>query len=141
MEELLPLIDSILIAISGISVITGFILIKRKNIHFHKYAMLNATVFAALFLVVYVTRYLLYGDTAFTGDGWIRAVYLIILSSHIFLSIVIMPMVLITLYRAFTRQFEKHRRIARFTVPIWIYVVATGWIIYLMLYHLPVENL
>lgn len=141
MEELLPLIDSVLILISGLAVITGFILIKRRNIHFHKYSMITATVFAALFLVVYVTRYLIYGSEMFAGEGWIRAVYLIVLASHIILSIAIIPMVLTSLYRAFNNQFRQHRRIARFTVPAWLYVVVTGWIIYLMLYHLPVENL
>ena len=141
MEELLPLTHAVLIAISGISVLIGFILIKRKNIHFHKYAMLNATVFAGLFLVVYVTRYMLYGDSTFAGSGWIRVVYLLILVSHIILSIVIVPMVLITLYRALKRQFARHRAIARYTVPVWLYVVVTGWIIYFMLHHLPVENL
>lgn len=141
MEELLPLIDTILIIISGTAVVTGFVLIKKKMVDFHKYAMLTATVFAALFLVVYVTRYLLYGSTLFVGEGWVLGVYLAILISHVILSIVIIPMVLITLYRAFTRQFARHRAIARYTVPIWLYVVVTGWIIYLMLYHLPVENL
>lgn len=141
MEEILPLVDSILILISGIAVITGFVLIRRRSVHFHKYAMLTATTFAALFLVVYVTRYLLYGSELFAGEGWVRAVYLIILASHVILSIAIIPMVLTSLYRAFNRQFQQHRRIARFTVPVWLYVVATGWIIYLMLYHLPVENL
>ncbi|MFW6075246.1 MAG: DUF420 domain-containing protein [Chloroflexota bacterium] len=141
MEELLPLIDSILILISGVAVVTGFILIKRRNVHFHKYAMITATVFAALFLIVYVTRYVLYGSELFAGEGWVRVVYLLILGSHIILSIAIIPMVLTSLYRAFNQQFRQHRRIARFTVPVWLYVVATGWIIYLMLYHLPVENL
>jgi putative membrane protein len=141
MEELLPLIDTILIIISGVAVITGFVMIKRRNINFHKYAMITATTFAALFLVVYVTRYLLYGSKLFVGEGWILAVYIAILASHVILSIAIIPMVLITLYRAFKRQFVQHRRIARFTVPVWLYVVVTGWIIYLMLYHLPVENL
>jgi putative membrane protein len=141
LEELLPLIDTILIIISGTAVITGFVLIKKKMIDFHKYAMLTATLFAGLFLVVYVTRYLLYGSKLFVGEGWILGVYLVILASHIILSIAIIPMVLMTLYRAFTRQFARHRQIARYTVPIWLYVVVTGWIIYLMLYHLPVENL
>lgn len=141
MEELLPLIDSILILISGVAVVTGFILIKRRNVHFHKFSMITATVFAALFLVVYVTRYMLYGSELFAGEGWVRVVYLIILASHVILSIAIIPMVLTSLYRAFNQQFLQHRRIARFTVPVWLYVVVTGWIIYLMLYHLPVENL
>lgn len=140
-ERTLPLIDSILIAISGISVVTGVVLIKKKKVNVHKFAMLNATVFAALFLIIYVTRYLLYGSKVFVGEGWVLGVYLVILISHIILSIVIVPLVLITLYRAFTRQFERHRAIARYTVPIWLYVVVTGWIVYLMLYHIPVENL
>ena len=140
-EQILPLVDSVLIAISGISVVTGYVLIKKKMVDFHKFAMLNATVYAALFLIIYVTRYLLYGSKLFVGEGWVLAVYLVILVSHVILSIVIVPLVLITLYRAFKRQFEKHRAIARYTVPIWLYVVVTGWIVYLMLYHLPVENL
>lgn len=141
MEELLPLIDAGLILISGIAVLTGFVMIKRRNVHFHKYAMITATTFAALFLIVYVTRYLVYGSELFTGEGWVRVIYLIILATHIVLAIAIVPMVLTSLYRAFNRQFQQHRRIARFTVPVWLYVVVTGWIIYLMLYHLPVENL
>ena len=141
MEDILPLVDTILIIISGISVVTGVVLVKKQLYDFHKFAMLNATVFAGLFLIVYVTRYLLYGSKLFVGEGWILAVYVVILASHVILSIAIIPMVLITLYRAFTRQFERHKAIARYTVPSWIYVVVTGWIIYLMLYHLPVENL
>ena len=141
MEDILPLIDTILIIISGVAVITGFVMIRRRYINYHKYAMITATVFAALFLVVYVTRYLLYGSKLFVGEGWILGIYIAILASHVILSIAIIPMVLLTLYRAFNRQFEQHRRIARYTVPSWLYVVVTGWIIYLMLYHLPVENL
>jgi putative membrane protein len=141
MERLLPLIDTVLIIISGIAIATGVVLIRKKKVQFHKYAMLTATTFAALFLVVYVTRYLLYGSKLFVGEGWVLVVYLAILISHVILSIVIIPLVLITLYRAFTRQFTRHKKIARYTVPIWLYVVVTGWIIYLMLYHLPVENL
>ena len=141
MEDILPLVDSILILISGTAVITGFVLIKKKLVTYHKYAMLTAVTFASLFLIVYVTRYLLYGSKLFVGEGWILWVYLAILASHVILSIVIIPLVLVTLYRALKRRFSDHRRIARVTVPIWIYVVVTGWIIYLMLYHLPVENL
>jgi putative membrane protein len=138
MEDILPLIDTILIIISGTAVVTGFVFIKRRQIQYHKYAMLTATIFAALFLVVYVTRYLLYGSKLFVGEGWVLWLYGAILASHVILSIAIIPMVLITLYRAFTSQFRRHRAIARYTVPIWLYVVVTGWIIYLMLYHLPV---
>jgi putative membrane protein len=141
MQDLLPLIDTALIIVSGIAVLVGFLFIRRRRVTFHKYSMLTATTFAALFLVVYVLRYYLYGSKLFVGEGWVLAVYAVILASHIILSIAIIPMVLITLYRAFSRQFQQHRRIARFTVPVWLYVVATGWIIYLMLYHLPVDRL
>jgi putative membrane protein len=141
MQEILPLIDTALIIVSGVAVVTGFLFIRRGKITYHKYTMLTATTFAALFLVVYVLRYLLYGSKLFVGEGWVLALYAVILASHIILSIAIIPMVLITLYRAFNRQFQQHRRIARYTVPVWLYVVATGWIIYLMLYHLPVDRL
>src|SRR5207249_1127116 len=99
--------------------------------------MLAATVFAALFLVVYVTRAVLFETRIFPGEGLVRAVYLVILVSHTVLAIAVGPLVLVTLRRAFVGDFLKHRQIARFTAPVWAYVVVTGWVIYLMLYRLP----
>lgn len=136
MESTLPLISTSLIGVSGISLLTGFFFIRRRDIKKHRIAMLTATTFAALFLVAYVTRWTLYGDKVFEGEGTARSVYLIILATHIVLATAIIPFVLTVLYRAFKRQFPKHRRIARVTFPMWLYVVVTGWIIYLMLYQI-----
>lgn len=136
METWLPLLNTTLIVISGISLLFGYYFIRRGNIDRHRRAMLTATVFAGLFLVVYVARFFLIETKIFTGEGWVRVVYFIILISHTILATVIEPMVLITLYRALTRQYPKHRRIARVTLPLWLYVVVTGWLVYLMLYQL-----
>lgn len=136
METWLPLLNTTLIVISGISLLFGYYFIRRGNIDRHRRAMLTATVFAGLFLVVYVARFFLIETKIFTGEGWVRVVYFIILISHTILAMVIAPMVLITLYRALTRQYPKHRRIARVTLPLWLYVVVTGWLVYLMLYQL-----
>ncbi|MDI3339640.1 MAG: DUF420 domain-containing protein [Sphaerobacter sp.] len=136
METWLPLLNTSLIVISGVALLVGYFFIRRGNITYHRRAMLTATAFAGLFLVVYVIRYFLIDTKLFTGQGAARVLYFSILISHTILAIAIVPMVLITLRRALTKQFPKHRRIARVTLPIWLYVVVTGWLIYLMLYQL-----
>ncbi len=136
MEQWLPIVNTALIAISGICVLVGYVAIRRHRVELHRNAMLTATVFAALFLVVYVLRYLLLGTKLYTGEGWIRIVYFAVLISHTVLAIVLGPLVLITLSRALRRQFSRHRAIARVTLPIWVYVAVTGWIIFAMLYGL-----
>jgi len=135
-QSWLPTLNTSLIVISGVSLLVGYMLIRRKNVQWHKRAMLTATVFAALFLVVYVTRWALFDTKVFAGEGWVRAIYLAILISHTILAILVGPLALLTLRRAFRGEFAAHRRIARVTFPMWLYVVATGWIIYLMLHSL-----
>ncbi|MCX7624108.1 MAG: DUF420 domain-containing protein [Thermomicrobium sp.] len=136
MEHWLPIVNTALIAVSGISVLVGYIAVRRHRIGLHHKLMLTGTVFAALFLVVYVLRYFLLGTKLYTGEGWVRAVYFTILISHTVLAIALGPLVLVTLVRAMRRQFVRHRAIARITLPIWLYVAVTGWIIYAMLYGL-----
>jgi putative membrane protein len=136
MERWLPILNTALIVISGLSVLVGYVAIRRHRIDVHRTAMLTGTVFAALFLVVYVLRYFLLGTKLYTGEGWVRIVYFIILISHTMLAIALGPLVLVTLTRALRRQFSRHRAIARVTLPIWLYVAVTGWIIYAMLYWL-----
>jgi putative membrane protein len=92
---------------------------------------------SCLFLTSYLTRFALSGDTRFEGEGAIRYVYFAILISHVSLAIVIVPLVLRTLYLAVKKRFEQHRRIARWTLPLWTYVSITGVVVYLMLYHWP----
>ena len=132
----LPTLNTSLIVISGICLVFGYFFIRRRQIERHRFSMLMATGFAGAFLVVYVTRALFFATKVFVGEGLIRTVYLIILGSHTVLATVIVPMVLITLYRALRKKYSQHRAIARFTLPVWLYVVVTGWIIYMMLFVL-----
>ena len=131
--EWVALLNTSLIVISGIFLLLGYYFIRQRQIELHKRSMLTATTFAALFLVVYVSRALLFETRLFAGEGLVRAVYLFILVTHTILAILVGPFALVTLRRAFRGDFPKHRRIARVTFPMWLYVVVTGWIIYWML--------
>lgn len=130
----LPSFNTSLIVLSGIGVLTGYAFIRRRRIQIHKWCMLTATAFAALFLVVYVARALLFETKMFAGEGMVRAIYLSVLGTHTVLAILVGPMVLLTLYRALRSDFFRHRWIARVTLPTWLYVVASGWVVFLMLY-------
>ena len=131
--EWVALLNTSLIVISGVFLLIGYYFIRQRNIELHKRSMLTATVFAALFLVVYVSRALLFETRLFAGEGLIRAIYLFILVTHTILAVLVGPFALVTLRRAFRGDFQKHRRIARITFPMWLYVVVTGWIVYWML--------
>ncbi len=133
----LPTFNTALIVVSGLFAVAGVLFIRRGQIAVHRFCMLTATTFAALFLVVYVSRALLFDAKLFAGQGWVQTVYFVILGSHTLLSMIVGPLVLLTLYRALRRDFARHRWLARRTLPIWLYVVLTGWVIYLMLYQLP----
>jgi putative membrane protein len=134
-EEWLPAVNAALIVISGVFLIVGYACIKTRRIAWHRRSMITATVFAALFLVVYVTRYLTLGSKIYPGDGVSKIIYFGILIPHIIIAIAIAPLAFVTLRRALRGRFQKHRQIARITVPLWIYTAASGWVVYLMLYH------
>jgi putative membrane protein len=138
--EWVALLNTSLILISGAFLLIGYYFIRQRKIELHKRSMLTATVFAALFLVVYVSRALLFETKLFAGEGLVRAIYLVILVSHTILAILVGPFALVTLRRAFRGDFPKHRQIARITFPMWLYVVVTGWIIYWMLHNQPVQS-
>jgi putative membrane protein len=138
--EWVPLLNTSLIVISGVFLLIGYYFIRQRHIELHKRSMLTATVFAALFLIVYVARALLFETRLFAGAGLVRTIYLVILTTHTILAILVVPFALVTLRRALHGDYAKHRRIARITLPMWLYVVVTGWIVYLMLYSLPVES-
>ncbi len=129
------LANTSLIVISGVFLVVGYVLIRRRQVRWHHRSMTTATVFAALFLVVYVTRYALYQPRVFAGSGAERGVYLGILGTHTAIAIAVGPLALLTLRRALRGDFRRHRRIARVTLPLWLYVVATGWVIYWVLYR------
>jgi putative membrane protein len=129
----LPALNAILNAITAIFLVTGYVLIKRNHRNLHTKAMLVATTSSALFLISYITYHHYQGDTKFLGVGIIRPIYFGILISHILLSIVQVPLILSTLYLAAVKNFTKHRKFARITFPIWLYVSVTGVLIFVIL--------
>jgi putative membrane protein len=133
-QQWLPFFNTCLILVSGVFLLLGYYFIRQRRIQWHRRCMLTAAVFAALFLVVYVVRYLLLPTKVFAGEGPVRAVYLAILASHTILAMAVGPLVLVTLRRALRRDYRRHRRIARVTLPVWLYVVVTGWVVYAMLH-------
>lgn len=132
----LPLLNAMLNGASGVLLVAGYIFIRRRQVTRHRYCMLAAFVLSTVFLITYVIYHALAGATRFTGEGWIRPLYFTILTSHVVLAAVIVPLVLTTLHRAWRRSFIHHRQIARWTLPIWLYVSVTGVLIYWLLYTL-----
>ena len=133
----LPALNAMLNGMSTICLTLGYISIKKKNKNekAHKSFMISALIFSAFFLTGYLIYHYHHGSTKFPELGWIKTVYLLILIPHIILAAVMVPMIVATFYFAFTGKFEKHKRIARITFPIWMYVSITGVIIFLMLYQ------
>ena len=132
----LPAVNATLNAISFVFLVTGYVFIRRGQWRRHRACMVAALVTSALFLTSYVIYHLEVGSVPFKKTGWIRTVYFVVLVPHIILAAAIVPMVLITVSRALSRRFDKHRAIARWTLPLWLYVSVTGVIVYLMLYQL-----
>ena len=134
----LPAINAAFNLLSTICLSLGFYFIKKtpKSEKFHKISMISALVFSSVFLCGYVIYHYHHGSTKFPDLGWIKTLYLAILIPHIILAVVMVPMIIITFFHAFRGNFEKHKRIARITFPIWMYVSVTGVIIYLMIYQL-----
>ena len=132
----LPTLNAILNTFAFVFIVFGIIAIKKKNIQRHKKCMLTATFFSVLFLISYSIYHYYVGSVPFTGTGIIRTVYFTILIPHIILAAVQVPLILLTLYFAFSSKIPKHRFLAKWTAPIWLFVSITGVIIYLMLYHM-----
>ena len=132
----LPTVNATLNTISTVLLTIGFLMIRRRKIVAHRNCMIAAFVVSGLFLTSYLIYHYHAGSTPFEGSGWIRFVYFAVLIPHIILAASILPLAMITLYFALRKRFTKHRRIARWTLPIWLYVSVTGIIVYWMLYHL-----
>ena len=132
----LPLLNACLNATSAALLTTGYLFIRRKRVSAHRACMIAALAVSSLFLVSYVTYHSLAGSRPFGGQGWVRLVYFPLLVSHVVLAAVIVPLALTTLYRALSGNFVRHVRIARWTLPLWLYVSVTGVLVYWMLYHL-----
>jgi len=133
--SIIPTIDAVLNTTSAVLLSFGYYFIRCKNIPAHKACMLGAVGTSTLFLAFYLTYHYFHGTTRFAGTGTVRTIYLSILGTHTVLAAAIVPLVILTLSRALARRFDRHKRIARWTLPIWLYVSVTGVIVYWMLYH------
>lgn len=130
-----PAIDASLNALSGCFVICGWLFIRSGKKNAHRASMLCAVVISAAFLCCYLTGHYLLGVTHFLGQGWARPFYFALLLTHTILATAIVPLVIFTLIPAFRKRFDKHRRIARWTLPIWLYVSVSGVLVYFMLFQ------
>ena len=133
----LPTINASLNGLAFLLLLAGYIAIRRKHVKLHHTLMISAFAVSAAFLVCYVVYHANVGSKRFEGPAYLRTVYLLILVPHIILAVVMLPMILVTFRRALAGRFDAHKRLARPTLAIWLYVSLTGVIVYLMLYHLP----
>ena len=130
-----PVINATLNGTSAVLLLIGWNFIKRGRMAAHRVFMIAAVAASTLFLISYLYYHANVGSVPFQGRGWSRPIYFTILTSHTILAVVIVPMVIITLTRALRQRFDRHRAIARWTFPLWLYVSVTGVLVYFMLYH------
>lgn len=132
----LPHVNACLNGTSAVLLFSGYSFIRARNVIAHRACQIAALAVSIVFLASYLTYHYHHGATRFQGTGLARPIYFTILTSHTILAIVILPLVILTFYRAFRGDFLRHRRIARITLPLWLYVSITGVIVYLMLYQI-----
>jgi uncharacterized membrane protein YozB (DUF420 family) len=132
----LPTLNAALNTLSAVFLCAGYLFIRAKNMRAHRACMMSAFTCSIFFLVSYLIYHYQVGSVPFKGQGSIRVIYFVILITHTILATAVAPLALITLFRALRQKFDAHRRIARWTFPIWLYVSITGVIVYLMLYEL-----
>src|SRR5918996_541863 len=132
----LPHLNACLNGTSALLLFSGYTFIRSRNVIAHRACQIGALGISLLFLASYLTYHYHHGATRFQGTGLARPIYFTVLTSHTILAMVIVPLVILTFYRAFRGEFSKHRRIARITLPLWLYVSITGVIVYLMLYQI-----
>ncbi len=132
----LPHLNAVLNATSAVLLLAGFRFIRLGRIQTHRNCQVTAVLTSTLFLISYLTYHYYHGATRFAGQGIVRPLYFTILITHTILAVVIVPLIIVTLYRAVRGDFIRHRRIARWTLPLWLYVSVTGVVVYLMLYQI-----
>jgi uncharacterized membrane protein YozB (DUF420 family) len=131
----LPAVNASLNALSGVLLLIAYVFIRQRKIEQHRKVMLAAFATSSLFLICYVVYHAQVGSVRFTRQGFVRPLYFTILITHVVLAAVVLPMAIVTLSRALKRRFPQHRRIARWTFPIWLYVSVTGVLVYILLYQ------
>ena len=132
----LPALNASLNALSALLLAAGYGFIRKRQIARHRFCMLGAFLVSTAFLVSYVVYHAQHGSTPFPAHGWVRPAYFTLLVTHVVLAIAVVPLACLTLYRAWRNDFLRHRRLAKLTLPIWMYVSVTGVLVYWMLYHL-----
>ena len=133
----LPAINACFNGLAAVFLTAGFVFIRRNNKTAHRNCMIGALCSSALFLVGYLTyHFVVHGLTKFQNPAWFRPIYLTLLLTHTVLAVVIVPLILLTMTRALRERFDAHRKIARWTWPLWMYVSVTGVVIYLLLYQI-----
>ena len=132
----LPHLNAVLNTTSALLLLAGFRFIRLGRIQAHRNCQVTAVLTSTLFLISYLTYHYYHGATRFAGQGLVRPLYFTILITHTILAVVIVPLIVVTLYRAARGDFVRHRRLARWTLPLWLYVSVTGVIVYLMLYQI-----
>lgn len=133
----LPAVNASLNGLSALFLLLGFRAIRRGRIPLHRGLMVSAFITSSLFLACYILHHAVHGDSRFLGQGWIRPVYFFILISHILGSMLALPLVLTSFFLAFRKRFALHRRVSRFTFPLWLYVSVTGVLVFLFLRVYP----
>ena len=131
----LPAVNATLNALSGLLLIAGYALIRARKVELHRRCMLAAFTTSSLFLVCYVTYHAQVGSVRFTRQGFVRPLYFTILVTHVTLAAAVLPLAIVTLSRGLKQRYPQHVRIARWTLPIWLYVSATGVLVYVLLYQ------
>ena len=133
--RLLPGLNALLNGTSAILLVSGYLAIRRRDVHAHRRYMLAAFAASTAFLASYVRYHVAVGSVPFMGTGWVRVLYFAILIPHVILAALIVPLALLVLRHAWRRRFHRHARLARVTLPLWLYVSVTGVLVYLMLYQ------
>ena len=131
----LPAVNATLNGLSAIFLGVGFFFIKKKNVPAHRACMISAFITSSIFLACYLTYHYYHGVTRFENPAWFRPIYITILTTHTILAVVIVPLIFMTLSRALRKKFDRHKSIARWTWPMWMYVSVTGVIVYWLLYQ------
>jgi putative membrane protein len=134
-ETIHPAINACLNALSAVFLLRGYLAIRGGHRDAHKRFMISAFSSSTVFLISYLIRFAMSGTHRYPGEGWSKVLYLVILFSHMVLAVILVPLVLRTLYLAHHRRFADHKRIVKYTWPIWMYVSITGVVVYFMLYH------
>lgn len=132
----LATLNAFLNSCATMCLVAGFVFVKQRNIRWHRRSMLAAFGISSMFLVTYLLHHAAVGSVPFQGVGWLRVVYFSLLIPHIVLSAAVVPLALLTIYRGWTNRIELHRKIARITLPIWLFVSLSGVAVYFMLYHI-----